>query len=171
MDADRRLQADGELHPHQSVAGCRISAFPTTRSPVLRSPRSAFRATLITDSSIATFSKCSRTSAHSTASVRVNDFITLTNKFRDERSVLNYIGTHSRAGHRQNGSCNPTAAISPIPTRPTGWSASIRRAAIQVTNVLADQASATIKFDTGPVRNTVVTGAEISRETGQHRHL
>ena len=30
----------------------------------------------------------------------------------------------------------------------------------QVTDVLADQSAATMKFDTGPVRNTVVTGAE-----------
>ena len=33
------------------------------------------------------------------------------------------------------------------------------------TEVLADHFAATTKFDTGPVRNTVVTGAEISRET------
>ena len=30
--------------------------------------------------------------------------------------------------------------------------------------MLADQSAATVKFDTGPVRNTVVTGAEVSRE-------
>ena len=36
---------------------------------------------------------------------------------------------------------------------------------------MADQTGATIKFDTGPVRNTVVTGAEVFPREGEHRHL
>jgi catecholate siderophore receptor len=35
----------------------------------------------------------------------------------------------------------------------------------QTTDVLDDQATATLKFNTGPVLNTLVSGAEISRET------
>ena len=34
----------------------------------------------------------------------------------------------------------------------------------QAYNVVANQSSATFKFDTGPVQNTVITGAEVSRE-------
>ena len=52
----------------------------------------------------------------------------------------------------------PAAAISPIRTRPTGWSASIRRAVIRSPTYWPTNRSATIKFDTGPVRNTLVTG-------------
>ena len=70
VDADQRRQGHGELHPHQSERRCRISAFPTTRSPARRSLRSAFRATPITASSIATSRMRSRTSARSTASTR-----------------------------------------------------------------------------------------------------
>ena len=33
-----------------------------------------------------------------------------------------------------------------------------------MTNVVADQSAATINFDTGPVKHTVVTGTEVSRE-------
>ena len=41
---------------------------------------------------------CSRTSARSNGEYKLNDFVTLTNKMRDERSVLNYIGTIPEQG-------------------------------------------------------------------------
>ena len=59
----------------------------------------------------------------------------------------------------------PRPATSPTQI-PATWMACLNpQSRYQVTNVLADQSYGTIKFDTGPVRNTVVTGAEIARET------
>jgi catecholate siderophore receptor len=96
---------------------------------------------------------------------RVNDFITLSNKARDERSVLNYIGTIPEQGTGSNGSCNSNGGNFTDPN-PANWMVCLNPVSrYQVTDVLADQSAATIKFATGPVVNTVVTGAEISRET------
>ena len=84
--------------------------------------------------------------------VKVNDFITLNDEFRDERAVLNYIGTIPE-------SPNTTSANLP------NWTTTLNpQSRYQVTNVLANQSSATIKFNAGPVRNTLVTGFEASRE-------
>jgi catecholate siderophore receptor len=96
---------------------------------------------------------------------RVNDFITLSNKARDERSVLNYIGTIPEQGTGANGSCNSNGGNFTDPN-PANWMVCLNPVSrYQVTDVLADQSAATIKFATGPVMNTVVTGAEVSRET------
>ncbi len=100
-----------------------------------------------------------------TGDFRVNDFVVVTNKFRDERSVLNYIGTIPEQGTGNNGSCNSHGGNFSNPN-PATWMVCLNPLSrYQVTDVLADQSFATIKFDTGPVRNTLVTGAEISRET------
>ncbi|MGO9048830.1 MAG: TonB-dependent receptor [Xanthobacteraceae bacterium] len=100
-----------------------------------------------------------------TGDFRVNDFVVVTNKFRDERSVLNYIGTIPEQGTGNNGSCNSHGGNFANPN-PANWMVCLNPLSrYQVTDVLADQSFATIKFDTGPVRNTLVTGAEISRET------
>jgi catecholate siderophore receptor len=90
----------------------------------------------------------------------VNDFITLSNKIRDERSILNYVGTIPE----QSTSCNG-AATSLAGTNPANWTVCLNPLSrYQVTTVQADQTAATIKFDTGPVKNTVVTGVEVSHE-------
>jgi len=90
----------------------------------------------------------------------VNDFITLSNKIRDERSILNYVGTIPE----QSTSCNG-AATSLAGTNPANWTVCLNPLSrYQVTTVQADQTAATIKFDTGPVQNTVVTGVEVSHE-------
>jgi catecholate siderophore receptor len=92
--------------------------------------------------------------------VRVNDFITLSNKMRDERSILNYVGTIPEQGSAK--SCGITSLAG---SDPSAWTVCLNpQSRYQVTTVLADQSAATIKFDTGPVRHTVVTGAEISQE-------
>ena len=84
--------------------------------------------------------------------VKVNDFVTLRNEFRDERSVLNYIGTIPESPNTTSANlANWTTTLNP-------------QSRYQVTNVLANQASATIKFNAGPVRNTLITGFEVSRE-------
>jgi catecholate siderophore receptor len=92
----------------------------------------------------------------------VNDFITLENKVRDEKSVLNYIGTIPE----QSTSCGGGGMATTLAgLNPAGWTACLNaQSRYQVTNVVADQQSATFKFDTGPVRNTIITGAEVSRE-------
>ena len=95
---------------------------------------------------------------------RVNDFITISNKFRDERSVLNYIGTIPEQGTGSNGSCNSMGGNFSS-GNPTNWLVCLNpQSRYQTTDVTADQSAATIKFDTGPVRNTVVSGVELSRE-------
>jgi catecholate siderophore receptor len=76
--------------------------------------------------------------------------VTLSNKLRDEQSTLNYIGTLPE----QNGS----------PAPPQGFLNLNPQSRYQVTNVIADQTDATIKFDSGPFKNTTVVGTEFSRE-------
>ncbi len=41
----------------------------------------------------------------------------------------------------------------------------------QVTDVLANQTDVTFKFDTGPVKHTLVAGVEFSQRKGHARHL
>ena len=95
---------------------------------------------------------------------RVNDFITISNKFRDEQSVLNYIGTIPEQGTGSNGSCNSMGGNFSS-GNPANWLVCLNPPSrYQTTDVTADQSAATIKFDTGPVTNTVVSGVEFSRE-------
>jgi catecholate siderophore receptor len=90
----------------------------------------------------------------------VNDFVTLSNKIRDERSILNYVGTIPE----QSTSCNGTAT-SLAGTNPANWTVCLNPLSrYQVTTVQADETAATFKFDTGPVKNTMVTGVEVSHE-------
>ena len=84
--------------------------------------------------------------------VHVNDYLTLNNRFRAQRSVSNYIGTIPEA---------------PITTNPNPllWTFTANpQSRYQTTDVLADQADATFKFDTGPIKHTAVAGVEVSRE-------
>ncbi|WP_296713093.1 TonB-dependent receptor [Rhodoblastus sp.] len=84
--------------------------------------------------------------------VRVNDALTVSNKFRLERSVLKYIGTIPE---------------SPLITarNPLLWTLSANpQSRYQVTDVIADQTEFKLKFDTGPTRHTAIGGVEISRE-------
>jgi catecholate siderophore receptor len=96
--------------------------------------------------------------------VRVNDFVTLSNKFRAEQSLLDYIGTIPEQGTGSNGSCNSLGGNFTSPN-PANWLVCLNPLSrYQVTDVVADEPSATIKFDTGGVRHTVVTGVAASRE-------
>jgi len=95
---------------------------------------------------------------------RVNDFITFSNKFRDEQSVFNYIGTIPEQGTGSNGSCNSMGGNFSS-GNPANWLVCLNPTTrYQTTSVTANQSAATIKFDTGPVTNTVVSGVEFSRE-------
>ena len=90
----------------------------------------------------------------------VNDFLTLRNKIRDEQSILNYVGTIPE----QSASCNGTPTTL-AGSNPANWTVCLNPLSrYQYTTVQADQSSATLKFAVGPVKNTVVTGAEIDYE-------
>jgi catecholate siderophore receptor len=84
--------------------------------------------------------------------IAINDDLTFSNKSRVQRSVLNYIGTLPEAPNVSNAN-------------PLLWTYSANpQSRYQVTNVYANQSDFTWKVDTGPIKHTVVFGAEISRE-------
>ncbi|KIZ32689.1 TonB-dependent receptor, partial [Rhodopseudomonas palustris] len=74
-----------------------------------------------------------------TAEVKVTPDITLSNRSRVARSILDYIGT--------------------LPSNPTDTTVNLSsQSRYQVTDVLANQSDATFKFDTGAVKHALVTG-------------
>ncbi|MET0906243.1 MAG: TonB-dependent siderophore receptor [Bradyrhizobiaceae bacterium] len=80
------------------------------------------------------------------AEVNITPDITLTNKTRLQRSVLDYVGT--------------------LPNNPTATTVSLSaQSRYQVTDVVANVTDATFKFDAGGVKNTLVTGVEVSQES------
>ena len=99
---------------------------------------------------------------------RLSDAVTLNNKLREERSILNYIGTipESSPGSVPAKPCggvagNYTNLTGPVPT----WTTCLNpQSRYQDTDVLADEFNATTKFWGGPVEHTVVSGAMLSRE-------
>ncbi|QGM97324.1 TonB-dependent receptor [Methylocystis parvus] len=82
-----------------------------------------------------------------TATWRYNENLTLSSRLRQGRSVIDYVGTLT-----QNSN---------LAARTVTIGAQSR---YQVTNVLANQTDANIKFDTGPIKHEAVTGVEFSRE-------
>ena len=78
--------------------------------------------------------------------------LVITDKIRDSRSVLNYIGT---------------IAESPVLTNPLSAStlSANPQSRYQVTDVVANQTEATYKFQLDGFRHTALAGLEISRET------
>lgn len=78
--------------------------------------------------------------------------LVITDKIRDSRSVLNYIGT---------------IAESPVLTNPLSAStlSANPQSRYQVTDVVANQTEATYKFQLDGFRHTALAGVEISRET------
>jgi catecholate siderophore receptor len=77
--------------------------------------------------------------------------ITVSNKFRAERSTLDYIGTLPEAPRSPVDNTNTLVQLNP-------------QSRNQTADVIADQTDITFKYDTGPVRNTTVVGTEFSRE-------
>ncbi|MBV9842157.1 MAG: TonB-dependent receptor [Sphingomonadaceae bacterium] len=91
---------------------------------------------------------------------RLNDSVTLENKFRGSHSLLNYIGTIPE---------NPSAsgATAPYSSSATHFSGFVQlnaQSRYEPVTVIADQPQATFKFDTGEIRNTLVVGGEFSHE-------
>ena len=144
--------------PYNTVAGGPVTSFGV--------PRDTYYGFVNRDFQIAT-----QDIGTVNAEYKINDFVTVSNKFRDEHSVLNYIGTIPEQGTGSNGSCNSNGGNFTNPN-PATWMVCLNpQSRYQVTDVLADQTVATIKFDTGPVRNTVVTGVGNLARDGQHRQL
>jgi len=86
------------------------------------------------------------------AEVVISPELTVSNKTRIQRSVLDYIGTLAEA---------------PVITNPNPllWTLSANpQSRYQTTEVLANQSEAAYKFDTGPWKHNAVSGVEISRE-------
>jgi catecholate siderophore receptor len=83
---------------------------------------------------------------------KLSDALTITNKLRLEQAVNNYIGTLPE-------SPNVTAA------NPQAWTVRLNpQSRYQLANIAVDQTEATLKFYTGPLQHTAVTGVEVSSE-------
>lgn len=79
------------------------------------------------------------------AEVAITPWLTVTNKSRAGRSVLDYVGT--------------------LPNNPTATTVNLgSQSRYQVTDVLANVTDATFKGDLGPIRHTLVVGTEFSQE-------
>jgi catecholate siderophore receptor len=86
------------------------------------------------------------------AEVIITPDLTVSNKFRAQRSTLDYVGT---------------LAENPVITNanPMLWTVTANpQSRYQLTTVLADQMEAVYKFDTGPWKHTAAAGMEVSGE-------
>ena len=91
---------------------------------------------------------------------KINDHVTLDNKFRASHSLLNYIGTIPE---------NPSAsgATAPYSSTLTFFSGYVQlnaQSRYEPVDVINDQPEATFKFNTGEIRHTAVVGGEFSNE-------
>jgi catecholate siderophore receptor len=140
--------------PYNNVAGAPVTS--------LGVPRQTYYGFLDRDFQVAT-----QDIATIGTEYRVSDALVFTNKFRDEHSILNYIGTLPEQGTGGAGRCNSTVngASSFNNPNPSAWLVCLNpQSRFQVTDVLADEFLSTLKFHTGPVQHTLVTGAQVSGE-------
>jgi len=82
-----------------------------------------------------------------TAHYRYNDNLVFDNRFRQSRSVLDYIGSLTQSANLFAGTVNIGA-----------------QSRYQVVNTLDNQTEATLKIETGPVKHALVAGVEFARE-------
>jgi catecholate siderophore receptor len=94
------------------------------------------------------FSKAEQDIGTINGEIKITPDLTLSNKFRVQRSTLDYIGTIPES---------PNLTTMTLTANP--------QSRYQVTDVLADQVEATYKFDTFGWKHTALAGVEISRET------
>lgn len=88
-----------------------------------------------------------------TGEAKLGDGLTLSNRFRYGVSVIDYIAAAPEA-------------VSRASSDPSKWTVQSRpKSRYQQNEVVADQLDLTAKVETFGVRHTIVTGAEISRET------
>jgi catecholate siderophore receptor len=140
--------------PYNNVAGAPVTS--------LGVPRQTYYGFLDRDFQVAT-----QDIATIGTEYRVSDALVFTNKFRDEHSILNYIGTLPEQGTGGAGRYNSTVngASSFNNPNPSAWLVCLNpQSRFQVTDVLADEFLSTLKFHTGPVLHTLVTGAQVSGE-------
>jgi catecholate siderophore receptor len=93
------------------------------------------------------FSRIRQDIATIDGAIIVTPDVILTNKFRVQRSVLDYIGTLPES---------PNLAAGTLTANP--------QSRYQVTDVIADQSEAAFKFDTGEWKHAAVAGMEVSSE-------
>ncbi len=91
---------------------------------------------------------------------KINDHVTLENKFRASNSLLNYIGTIPE---------NPSAsgATAPYSSTLTFFSGYVQlnaQSRYEPVNVINDQPQITFKFNTGQIQHTAILGGEFSNE-------
>jgi catecholate siderophore receptor len=86
------------------------------------------------------------------AEVTINPDLTLSNKFRVQRSTLNYVGTIPESPKIDS----TNLLLSTITANP--------QSRYQVTDVMANQTEATYKFETNDWKHTALGGLEVSRE-------
>jgi catecholate siderophore receptor len=88
-----------------------------------------------------------------TAEWSPTEWVTLSNRFRAAHSVLDYVGTL------------PEAPVIPANRNLYGTTLSLNpQSRYQTVDVTADISDATFRFDTGPIKHTLVLGTEFSRE-------
>jgi catecholate siderophore receptor len=128
-----------------------------TREPVTESgvPRDTYYGAINRD-----FTKAAQDIGTLDGEWKLNDQVTLENKFRASHSLLNYIGTIP-----ENPSCN--GATAPYCSTLTSFSGYVQlnaQSRYEPVDVVNDQPEATFRFDTGKIRHTAVAGGEFSNE-------
>ena len=157
----RELQADGELFPHLSLghSGFWRSDRPGDTRAGHRGwagiSRNIFYGAVNRD-----FTKSTQDMGTLDAEWKINDHVTLENKFRASHSLLNYIGTIPE---------NPSAsgATAPYSSTLTFFSGYVQlnaQSRYEPVNVINDQPQITFKFNTGEIKHTAILGGEFSNE-------
>jgi catecholate siderophore receptor len=128
-----------------------------TREPVTESgvPRDTYYGAVNRD-----FTKSTQDIGTLDAEWKINDHVTLENKFRASHSLLNYIGTIPE---------NPSAsgATAPYSSSLTFFSGYVQlnaQSRYEPVDVINDEPQATVTFDTGEIHHTAVMGGEFSNE-------
>jgi catecholate siderophore receptor len=149
-------------YSHSYLWGIPDFGVPTdqvTREPVTSSdlgiPRNTFYGAVNRD-----FTKATQDIGTLDAEWKINDHVTLENKFRASHSLLNYIGTIPE---------NPSAsgATAPYSSTLTFFSGYVQlnaQSRYQPVGVINDQPEIVFKFDTGEIRHTAIVGGEFSNE-------
>src|SRR5580698_8849777 len=91
---------------------------------------------------------------------KLNDHVTLENKFRASHSLLNYIGTIPE----NPSATGPTAPFSSTLTFFSGYVQLNAQSRYEPVSVINDQPELVFKFDTGEIRHTAIAGGEFSNE-------
>ncbi len=149
-------------YSHSYLWGIPDFGVPTdqvTREPVTSSdlgiPRDTFYGAVNRD-----FTKSTQDIGTLDAEWKVNDHVTIENKFRASHSLLNYIGTIPE---------NPTdsGATAPYSSTLTFFSGYVQlnaQSRYEPVSVINDQPEMVFKFDTGEIRHTAILGGEFSNE-------